>query len=130
MMVYDLNLNGKNVGIVQVEPKGLYYHISCRCDLPKNGFHRLIMDSEKGIISLGCIIPLENRFGLDTRISIKQAGKNGFTFRLEVIEQQCMVPISEDCPIPCLVRLEEACFGFRDGQSVLIFSVSSKPTGQ
>lgn len=118
---YDVLLDGKAVGKVQVSRRGLYDHYSCRCRLPDREVCRLYVRCGGREENLGVLIPEEECFCLETSIPAKRLGEGERTFHVvpksrKEPQQAAFLPIRPDQPFAFIEQLKDACLAVQDGQ--------------
>lgn len=116
---YSVLQNGQHCGKATVIRVGLYYQIRCRCILPTEDIFRLRAECGNSLVNLGVLVPTEDRFGLDTRIPVKQLGDGELTFSvLSKREPPAgqFVPILAEEPFAYISRLKESFLEIRNGQ--------------
>lgn len=122
---YPVLLGGESVGKVTVEPQGLYHHFSCRCQLSGEVMEELHAVWDGGSIKLGLLVPMADRFGLDTRISTKLDSGKPIRFCLRPrhakLEGQ-FHPVLPEEPFAFLQRLERAFLVMQNGRQGIVFS--------
>ncbi len=126
MKQYDLMLGEHAVGVARITREGLYLSVKCRCRLTDSQVHRvyLICDDCR-TIDLGICIPMEDCFGINTKIPAKGIDLDQIRFCLDQNEIQTAnkteeIPVSCTQPIPCLSDLESARFSDESGTSYII----------
>lgn len=119
MQRYPVDLDGKQVGSVEVERIGLYYHIQCTCQM-RQGLHRLYASTDRGDRLMGVCCPEGDGLSVRKRIPVKELGEK-FRFFLCPEGRKGFIPICEDKPLRSLVQLPFARFCFRNGQPGLVF---------
>lgn len=117
---YEVLFGGKPTGKVRVTRDGLYYRFCCRCRLSGDVVCRLYAQCGDKRENLGVVIPMEDGFGLETRLPVKRLGEGDMEFRLipksEKNPQGKFVPIYPEEPFAYLQRLEEAFLATQNGQ--------------
>ena len=116
---YSVTLNGKHCGKVTVSRQGLYYRICCRCLLPSEDIFRLQAASGSRRENLGVLVPTEDRFGLDTRIPVKQLGEGEPVFSVTSKRESMQgrfVPILDEEPFAYISRLKGSFLEIKEGQ--------------
>ena len=83
------------------------------------------MQGEKGILDLGICVPMEEGFGIETRIPVKRVGEKILTIHTE----ESFHPISKEKPFLYLHQLRNCFYAVRDGKPGIQKSISN-PTGQ
>ena len=124
-MEYDVYLGSEVIGKVQVVRQGLYYQFSCRCRLSGDVMYRLGVSCGAKRENLGILVPLGQRFGLDTRLAVKRLGEGSFRFRVLPKHQKAVgqfVPLHPEEPFAYITRLQETFLETRDGQVGLVLS--------
>lgn len=119
-MDHEVTLGGKSVGKLQLERQGLYYRVTCRCNLSGEVMYRLEASGEKGRTNLGILIPCESGFGLETRFPVSRIGERKLDFTLQPrhdsLGNRKFVPISPEEPFAYLSRLKDAFLEIQQGQ--------------
>lgn len=108
---YELMLGGQTVGTVQVIRQGLYHQFSCRCKLSGDVMFRLVLVQDDKEVDLGILTPMEDRFGVNTRISAKRLGEGLMRFYLKPKHRpngEGIYPVSLGEPFAYLMDLERA----------------------
>ena len=116
---YSVTRNGNPCGKVTVSRQGLYYRIHCRCLLPAEDIFRLQAASGSRRENLGVLVPVEDRFGLDTRIPVKQLGEGELDFSVHSKRQPVQshfVPIRDEEPFAYISRLKKSFLEIKEGQ--------------
>ena len=116
---YSVMLNGQHTGKVCVTRRGLYYHFSCRCRLPREDICRLMVSCGTVRESLGVLVPADGEFGLETRIPVKQIGEGELCFTVTGKQEPAkgrFVPIRADEPFAYISRLKESFLIRKEGQ--------------
>ena len=120
---FEVCLQRNQVGTVTVEKSGLYYLLSCRCNIPCDRFYRLIAYSGERRLSLGFCVPECGKSVLRCRLPIKQIDFDHLRFALEEGNvSQLFVPICADKPFPHLDRLPEGKLAEQDGVMGVLFT--------
>ena len=119
-MDYQVTLAGENVGRVQAEKQGLYYHVVCRCRLSGDVVYRLECSAGEKKANLGVLVPMDAGFGVDTRFPVSRVGEGRLSFSLlpkhDPLRGRCFVPLCPEEPFGYLERLKDAFLETRDGQ--------------
>ena len=116
---YSVTRNGQHCGKVTVSRQGLYYRIRCRCTLPSEDVYRLQAACGNRRENLGVLVPVEDRFGLDTRIPVKQLGEGDLAFTVSSKRQPVQgqfVPILDEEPFAYISRLKKSYLEIKEGQ--------------
>ncbi len=116
---YHIFLGEENVGQAQVEKQGLYYRISCRCDLSGEVMCRVSVSCGGKQENLGLLVPESGSFVLSTRIPVSRLGVGEPEFRVlprRPEKQGRFIPLSPQTPFAYLHRLENAYLEKRKGQ--------------
>lgn len=134
---YEVFFGSQPVGRVQVTKQGLYYRFFCRCRISGDVVCRLFAQCGENRENLGVVVPVEDGFGLDTRIPTKKLGEGEMEFRLipktEQVSQGKFVPISPEEPFLYIQRLQNAFLAYQDGKPGAVIPQEraiSNPTGQ
>ena len=122
---YEVCLNSQIVGSADVEKRGLYYHIICKCNLPNSGVYRVSVQSETMETDLGICVPMGNFFGLETNVPVKKMGEGKLVFQIASQRQDTaepMIPIDPQKPFIHIDKLQKARLIQRDGTLGIIFT--------
>ena len=135
--IFEITYEAEPVGKARIEKQGLYYRFSCRCKLPDDGFYRVNVCYGTDHVDLGICVPMEELFGMDKKIPLRQIPEGTPSFLLrsndwkpeeKVIEEAdaelqmpmptvgTFVPVAEDEPFEHLDELEGAVLETRDGE--------------
>jgi len=111
---------GKQIsGQVHVTKCGLYYHFRCRCQLSGDVVCRLMVTNGKIQEKLGILVPMEDGFGLDTKLPCKRLKNDSLFFSLipktEKSEAQ-FAPIYPDEPFSYIEQLKDSFLVRKYGQ--------------
>ena len=120
---YEVCFGKDTVGKVQVLRQGLYYRFICRCRLTGDVICRLVARCGEKQENLGIVVPMEDGFGLDKKIPVKQIGEGNMDFLLVPKHDQLMgkfVPICPEEPFAYITRLKESFLVRKDGQVGLV----------
>ena len=107
------------IGQVSVEQQGLYYRISCRCNLTGEGMCRLMVACNGKQEDLGTLVPLDVMFGMEKRIPVKRLGEGKPEFLLlskNSAGREKFVPVYPEEPFSYMSRLKDAYLERRNGQ--------------
>ena len=117
---YEVYYKNEQVGKVELQVKGLYCRIICRCEIPDNRIYRLYAVTGLGRENLGVLVPSGNGFILDKQIPLKRLGHGHMEFCLSSGEtsllSEMFVPIRSEEPFLYLDRLQEGVLEIREGQ--------------
>ena len=117
--VFEIKDGSSSVGKATVQQQGLYYRISCRCRLPREGMHRLLVVCNEKQEDLGTLVPIDDVFGLEKRIPVKRLGEGSPQFQLIAKGNpgtRKFAPVYPEEPFTYMSRLKEAYLERRDGQ--------------
>ena len=115
--------NNETIGRCNVERRGLYCHISCRCGKVGDGICRLMLQCGDGVVDLGILVPMDGGFGLEKRLPAKNLPEGQPHFRVKAVDQRAednFVPVRAGEPFAYLSRLQTARFARRDGEAGVI----------
>ena len=123
--MYDIDWEGRPIGVVNLEKEGMYYRLVCICRPDREGRYRVKVCSGTDEIDLGICVPTEGAYTLCTRIQIKKLSKEMVTFILEKDAgnssmEPFRVPVSSKKPFPYLDKLTAARFLCQNGQPIII----------
>ena len=112
-------------GTVRISKEGLYYHIQCICDLPDNDICRLTANTDSGQMDLGVCVPMGNKFGLDTRVSVRKFGGGEPRFwilRGKAAASERYIPIIPELQFDRIEVLKKARLTKQDGNLGILYS--------
>lgn len=116
---YGVYFGSEMAGKVQVKREGLYYRFTCRCKLSGDVVCRLHVTCGDKRESLGVVVPMDDGFGLDTRIPVKHLGEGEMEFRLLPkydVPEEAFVPVYPDEPFSYIERLKNAFLARKEGR--------------
>ena len=108
---YEIKQGDKVIGKVRVEKQGLYYQISCRCQLTGNDIHRLVVTCGGRTENLGICVPMEGGFGVEKKLPCKRLGQGTPEFTLvpkQEKPQGKFVAVYPEEPFSYMARLKGA----------------------
>lgn len=116
---YGVYFGNQQAGKVQVLRQGLYYRFHCRCKLTGNVVCRLTVSCGPNRENLGVVVPVDDGFGLDTRLPVKRLGEGNMEFFLVPKHETGtgrFVPIYPEEPFSYIERLKESYLARKNGQ--------------
>lgn len=116
---YGVYFGSKLAGKVQVCRQGLYYQFCCRCSLTGDVICRLHVICGNNRENLGVVVPIEDGFGLETKLPVKKVGEGSMEFLLiprHEIPEGKFVPIYPEEPFSYIARLKESFLERKNGQ--------------
>lgn len=116
---YSVTLSETPVGKVIVRQQGLYYHFSCRCDLPGDIVYRLMVICGAVRENLGILVPEKESFVINTKVPVKRIGEGNMRFILVSLREQhqsTFIPISPEEPFAYIARLKQSFLTIQNGQ--------------
>ena len=121
--MYQILMDGKNVGAVDVNREGLYYKFSCLCVPPDDKIYRIFLRDGSGTRNLGVCVPEGKKYMLNVRIPVKKINGTQFEFFMaskmsDIIEE----PIETGKPFPYLDKLENAILHTENGKQVILLN--------
>ena len=120
---FSVTVDGTTVGKVTVQRQGLYYRFFCRCSLSGDGIYRLAVTCGEHRDNLGVLVPKEDSFVLETKISVKRIGEGDMSFfLLSNTESHCghFVPIYPDAPFRYISHLKESFLIHKNGKNGIL----------
>ena len=108
---YGVRLGEQERGKVQVLRQGLYYRFICRCRLSGEVMCRLMVSCGEHQENLGVLIPMEDGFGLDTKLPVKRLGEGEMEISLHPKHEAGegkFIPIYPEEPFSYLEKLKDA----------------------
>ena len=79
---YDVTYKDASVGKAELIRTGLYWNVTCRCELPDGKMYRLVAVWDEGYLSIGIPVPDTKGFVLKKRLPVKHLGGKGLQFLL------------------------------------------------
>ena len=116
--IFEIMLGAQSIGMVEVKREGLYYRFRCRCSLSGEVMHQLIIKCGENEYSLGILVPVGDKFGIDTRLPIKKIGEGDFSFYVTPRHPDIgdkFVPICADEPFSYLEKLQSVHLDVKNG---------------
>lgn len=118
---YPVIFEGEQVGSVNAECEGLYYHFCCRCTIPDDPLVCLYVNQQM----LGVLVPEKGHLCLATKVPRKRFLESTLTFYLErkypVKEDSISIPICAEEAFPHIEYLQNATFhSTLEGQTIRI----------
>ena len=118
---YEVYLEDKAAGKLQIEKEGLYYRLTCRCVVPDDQVYRLFAATDTGRENLGVVLPDDSGYVLRRKIPAKRL-KSASRFFLSVRSNESagkFVPVYPEEPFSYITQLETAFVEVRNGQTGL-----------
>ena len=107
-MVYEIMAGTRRVGQARMEREGLYYRISCRCQMDQE-LCRITVTCGGRLEDLGICVPMDGGFGMDTKIPCKRLGEGTPEFRLLGKKDiGIFVAVYPEEPFAYMTRLKDA----------------------
>lgn len=122
---YPIMLGGQEIGNAIVTKEGLYYRFNCCSRLSGEIMYLLKVNCEKGEVNLGVCVPLQNGFGVNTRLPIKMIGNGDLSFYITPRHPDItnmFIPIRAEEPFRHLEKLERAYLKKQDGILGIMFA--------
>lgn len=116
---YGVYFGNQLAGRVQVLKQGLYYRFVCNCRITGDVICRLQVICGDYRENLGILVPMDDGFGLDTRLPIKKLGEGKLEFILRPKHEAAagkFVPIYPEEPFSYIARLKESFLAYQNGQ--------------
>lgn len=114
---YAVYMGSERVGTAQVIIEGLFYKIYCLCQLDGTVPCKITVCGENEV-DLGICVPLQNGFGMKTRIPIKKIGKGELRFCVlpkYVRRDEHFLELSTEKPFRYIHLLKDAYMSHKDG---------------
>lgn len=124
MNIFDVKLNEKVVGSAEILKRGLYYQISCRCNIPAEKLYRLQAVCDQETVDLGICVPFEDGFGVNKTIAAKKLDTDTIFFHLSANMEESdvvFVPLDTTKPFDNLENIMHAKLVWRDGGAGFLF---------
>lgn len=121
---HEVYLGKQKVGKVQVLRQGLYYRFICRCKLNSQLMWRLYVTCGGDKLNLGVVVPMEDGFGLETRIPAKRIGEGEMEFVLLPKHEtySSFIPIYPQEPFAYIEQIKNGYLSIKDGQMGLLLT--------
>ena len=120
---YPVAFGGQFVGKVQELRQGLYYRFVGWWKVNSQIVCRLMVNCGNGTESLGIVVPMDDGFGLETRLPVKRFSAGEVTFSLvPKLEQtgEKFYPIYPEEPFAYVAKLKESYLTYREGQAGIV----------
>lgn len=134
---YFIRSGDEIIGRVMVQRQGLYYRICCKSKLTGAVRYKLVVSCGDNTVDLGICIPLEDGFGMNTRIPVKRLGEGTLIFQFvpkHTELQTQFVPVFPEEPFGYIRQLQNAHLAKQDGHVGIEFTEDQRsrdnPTGQ
>ena len=117
--IFEIKLWDKVVGRAEVKREGLYYRFFCRCHMREDTLCRVAVGRE----DLGILVPVDDGFGLETKIPAKRFADTVPEFRLipnKPMLEGKFIPIKPEEPFAYIQRLKEGYLHCRNGEYGLV----------
>jgi hypothetical protein len=118
-VVYDVLLADKPVGAASVKKEGLYYVFNCQCLFSGEVLYTLAASCGEQTVNLGICVPVNNGFGLKTRVPIKRLGEGKMKIYAVPRHRELtgkFIPIRSEEPFAYIKFLHSAYLQIRDSQ--------------
>ena len=125
MEIMNVSLDQRVVGTVEMQKKGLYYQLCCRCKLPAGKIYRLKAVCEHNTVDLGICVPFEDDFGVDKSVPVKCFDTKIVSFYLFANSGETndiFIPLETEKPFSNLQNIMDAKFERRDGVPGLLLT--------
>jgi len=116
---YAVQFGNRTVGNVTVRRQGLYYRFCCSCQLSGDVLCRLLVSCGNAQQDLGILVPMEEGFGLDTKIPVKRLGEGRPEFTLlpkQSAISTLFVPVYPEEPFAYIAKLKDAFLSKNENQ--------------
>ncbi len=128
----DVILLGEPVGSAKITREGLYYRFECHCRFPDREIYRLQARCGDRVTELGVCVPMDNDFGLLTRIPVSRLGQGDITVAVKGQEAAAkeapvkdnVFPVEADKPFDHLEQLDTAVL---QGEGIAITAPAPAP---
>lgn len=119
---YGVCLDGQKVGSATVRRLGLYYEVTCRCNLKGGQMLHLVIRGTNFSEDLGLLVPQGGMLELKKRVPAKRMVENApeFFLRRRNTQPDEFIPITPEGEFPFLRRLNDCVFAVRDGRKGVI----------
>ncbi len=124
---YAIYMATERVGTAYVTNEGLFYRIRCLCQLTGTVPCRITASGE-GEVDLGVCVPMDDGFGIKTRVPMKKLGRCELRFCVQPkhrVRTDLFIALSPEEPFRYIQRLRDAYMSFKNGQVGLSFKDQS-----
>ena len=124
LTTYSIHYLNRPVGKATVIPQGLYYSISCFCDLDGDEIYEVVFSQKDTRHNLGVLVPEDGRLVLTKKIPAKFFTEDELSFYIVVrerIELLNFVAVEKTLPFPYIAQLEHAVMRKKDGKTGVCF---------
>lgn len=122
--MFPVFYGSKQCGSARLVQIGLYYKITCKCEIPEVILCKIELETNGKTMDLGTCIREGSHYCVETKIPTKYIEKNDISFYLRAKETEKkpeFVPVETDTPFPHLDRLHFARMAHHNGKSGVIF---------
>ena len=98
----------RKIGSAKISTEGLYYRFECRCRFREPGIYRLFATCNEKKSYLGICVPIEDGFGITTKIPVNRLGTGDIAVIVESKETANVLLIDQDKPFPGIEKLDNA----------------------
>ena len=122
---YDIMLGDQSIGTAEVLREGLYYRFRCRCRLSGKVMYQLKAVCADKESCLGVCIPIEDEFGVDTKLAVKKLGEGDFSFYAvprHLDMKGIFAPIRADEPFMHIENLQGSHLEYHNGEPGIWFN--------
>lgn len=106
MRCYDIFWNSKKVGLAQIQQKGLYSLICCRCSFDTPAIYRITIRGQMHDVYLGVCVPVGDAFVLEKSIPSKHLEDDSLRFCVESEENSGREKIQID-PLHTVIPISQ-----------------------
>ena len=124
VIVFPIYYDSKICGRATIAQEGLYFRITCKCDIPDKRPCSVVLESPEMSISLGTCIRMNNQYIINTKVPCKRIKSDNLQFRLV---KNCddggeiFIPVRENVPFPYLHKLHQARMCYKSGHIGILF---------
>ena len=107
---YEVRFGNRVVGSVCVQRQGLYFRFRCHCILSGDVICRLRVQCGETLQDLGILVPVEDGFGLDTKLPAKKLGSGCPEFTLVPKQQKVsslFAPVYPEEPFAYIEKIKQ-----------------------
>ena len=128
MNTYPIRFGKDTIGKATIAKVGLYYCITCICNLPDGTISRIVVKCGDRNCDLGICVPEASGFTLTKHISIKQLGEGEMEFYIirDLPVHNNLISISETEWFTYIDMLEQARFLRIDGKPYIKLDISQE----
>lgn len=123
--MFSIYFGEKICGRARLEKEGLYYRITCKCEIPTDALCRMQMKTRGECIDLGTCIKKGSSYMINTKIPCKRIDPEDVQITMLTNAPHTtgnFIPVSSKLPFPYLHKLERGRMAFVGEQVGMLFT--------